>query len=303
MAEQQLIRTLDQGTYEAKSFKGWGKYFIKCNDPEAKYTSNQLSNSFVLSKNFPVIPAEIYTAIIKLYEHWVTNEKANSMEALVLLLRDSETLTKWRAIVPQQYISGGRVDGDNNISRDLLTGEAYTIFPQEGWLVAGSSHSHNTMGAFWSGRDDSDELPNPGLHMVTGEVGVINRTRASIVHHKQRYEIDVNKVMDTTLLADVSFHPSVLCMFKTLEESPQVKEKRVITTTRIKTRPVQYQDEYDYGIEYGGLYGSDDEAQSTLIHLDYLLAALAMLDKNTKYQAAKLVLEYLEPEVIQACGL
>ena len=128
------------------------------------------------------------------------------------MLRDNATRTKWKIVVPKQTVSGVSVKSvlANNV--DIETGEKYTQFPPEGWVHAGSSHSHNTMQAFFSSTDDKSELTVPGLHIV---VGAINHKKneysykASIVAQKLRKEVEIEDVVDIEP-EDLPFHKNIL---------------------------------------------------------------------------------------------
>ena len=83
---------------------------------------------------------------------------------------------------------------------DIETGELVEQWPPEGWRPCGSSHSHNSMGAFFSGTDDKYELGDPGLHIVVGKIDTVANTYdlcASITANHRRFLIDPELVVET----------------------------------------------------------------------------------------------------------
>jgi hypothetical protein len=116
-------------------------------------------------------------------------------------------------VVPKQIVTGTHVEADLRQSVDLETGEEYTMFPPLGWVHAGTSHSHNTMSAFYSPTDDASELSVPGLHIVVGSIDhkkMEYEYIASIVLQKNRKSVDLFDVVDTEPVKDVPFHDKVL---------------------------------------------------------------------------------------------
>jgi len=175
-------------------------------DPDGVDLSNFERKGINLNKDFPKIPGELWSRYIALCFHMCPKEtRVSSMhhddqyEVQVCLLRDVETLTKWKIVVPKQIVSGVSVKSDLTHCIDIETGEKYEQFPPEGWLHAGSSHSHNTMEAFFSYIDDKSELSMPGLHIVVGEIDhkkLEYSYQASIVLRKMRKEINIKEVVD-----------------------------------------------------------------------------------------------------------
>lgn len=167
---------------------------------------------FALAQDFPRLPGHIHAAWVQLALA-TCDGSAKSVDAGsevgIVLARDAATLRQWRAFCPRQSVGGAHVALRMDALCDLLTGEAFDGLP-EGWLHAGTSHSHNTMPAFFSSTDNEDELPLPGLHYVLGKLdGPTYAWAASIVRHRQRYILDdIRSVVDVE--GSGTFHPSCL---------------------------------------------------------------------------------------------
>jgi hypothetical protein len=206
--------------YKINGSKAWGKYLAKISDPEGTDVSKKTISEFSLNKNFPKIPAEQWSPYISLcfYMCPANAKKLNrfdhdsQLEVQVCLLRDQATLTKWKIVVPKQVVTGTRVDANLQKSIDLVTGEEYTMFPPMGWLHAGSSHSHNTMSAFFSSVDDESEKSVPGLHIVVGSIDhdkMEYEFVASVVLQKNRKTVELDDVVETEPVS-CPFHEKVL---------------------------------------------------------------------------------------------
>jgi hypothetical protein len=190
----------------------YGCYLAPARDPLADgEIPEEALTSFQLHDDPPVIPAELWSAWIKLAFHFVKGE--NGVEVGARIMRHAEHHDQWRFLIPRQLVDGASVEvasTDNAI--DLLSGEVVATYPPEDWVSFGSTHSHNTMSSFFSPVDDSTELGDPGLHIVIGDVNPEKMTytlKASITAHRKRYIIDHDKVLDTTPQT-TDFHPAVL---------------------------------------------------------------------------------------------
>ena len=145
--------------------------------------------------------------------HNYHNYNNKQLEVSVLLCRKADDLTQWRILVPKQQVTHASVSAETKLSIDIETGEVCDVFPPPGWLHAGSSHSHNTMSAFFSGTDDHSELTVPGLHIVVGSIKREAETYdalASIVLRQCRKKVDINAVVDAEHIDEVTFHSNVL---------------------------------------------------------------------------------------------
>lgn len=211
----QVLRTVKGGAIGADHFPGHGTILRAVDDPDGVTLEPELFAAIRLEPNFQKIPAELANRISDLYVTMLGRQKEAGFsfqstdaqkEVSVVLLRDEETQTKWRVLVPTQVVGGASVEADYTKPLcDIVTGEKIEQFPPPGWLHAGSSHSHNTMGAFFSGVDDKNELPMPGVHFVLGgfrqvevEGGHIWNfdVAASIVYHHRRFEKVVEQGAD-----------------------------------------------------------------------------------------------------------
>lgn len=208
-----ILRTPSDGCFEVyESY--WGKYIRPCFDPEAnvEITKDHLEK-FELNPNVHKIQAELWSRWVKLCFHFVDKVK-NSVEVSVRILRSEEDPSKYRILVPKQVVSGAAVRVDSfDESIDIETGEVLTQYPPEGWIPVGSSHSHNTMPAFFSGTDDKYELGDPGIHLVVGGIKVQSNTyeiAASVVGSGRRFKVSYKDLIDASPVHDVQFHPKVV---------------------------------------------------------------------------------------------
>jgi len=146
------------------------------------------------------------------------SNSATELEVTALLCRRIDDLTQWKIVIPKQVVSRASVFAEISRTIDIETGEIYEIFPPTGYVHAGSTHSHNTMEAFFSSTDDKSELGVPGLHIVVGRVNQERRTyefKASIVLRKQRKDVAFRDVVDHTPMPGVTYHTNVLEHIKT----------------------------------------------------------------------------------------
>lgn len=145
---------------------------------------------------------------------------SGDLEVSCVFARKGPDFKEWRILVPKQKVSGGSVDADFSELCDIETGEVFEGFPPD-WHHAGSSHSHNTMSAFFSATDDRSELGVPGLHIVVGSIKKNEGTytyKASVVLRQLRKNVDLDDVVATQSDDDnenYTFHPKVLEMVTT----------------------------------------------------------------------------------------
>lgn len=160
------------------------------------------------------------------------------LEVSCVLLRKVDDLTKWRILIPRQNVTKGSVNANFDKLRDIETGEEITQFPPLGWAHAGSSHSHNTMQAYFSSTDDGSELGVPGLHIVVGNLMKYDtsyKVKASLVLRHNRRILDINDVVDVTPDAAV-FHRDVLAMINK-DSAPISNTPAASTTTASPATP------------------------------------------------------------------
>lgn len=230
-----IIRSIDQGCFKIFQSSAWGKYLVPVKDPEGIELSKFEREGIQLKKDFPKIPSDVWSRYISLCFYMCPPDSKkvsmamhdSQLEVQVCLLRDAETLTKWKIVVPKQVVSGVRVKADLTKCIDIETGEKYEQFPPQGWLHAGSSHSHNTMAAFFSSTDDKSELTVPGLHIVVGNINHEKREytyAASVVLQKIRKEIELDDVCEADP-EGLEFHPDVLGYIDTILSSNATQTK------------------------------------------------------------------------------
>ena len=208
-----ILRTTDNGCWEV--YDGtWGSYLRPAFDPDANavITDEHLKH-FKLNENIYRIPSELWAKWIKLCFHYVDKVQA-CVEVSVRILRSVEDPSVYRFLVPRQKVSGASVRVDSfDEAIDLDTGEEITQYPPEGWIPVGSSHSHNTMQAFFSGTDDKYELGDPGIHIVVGSVNTKEMKytiAASVVGSGRRFMVEYDKLIDATPSPGEEFHPKVI---------------------------------------------------------------------------------------------
>lgn len=165
-----------RGILAAELEPAWGTTLHPAEDPTAPEVPPALLGAVQLPPDFPRIPAPLWAAFRDLCFHflnWETKEPDSAQEVQVVWTRRGPNFQEWEGWVPTQVIGGATVDTDLRVPLlNLLTGERFdslAALTLSGRAHAGSSHSHNVMGCFFSSRDDAGELSVPGLHAVLGE--------------------------------------------------------------------------------------------------------------------------------------
>jgi hypothetical protein len=255
---KERVFSTNKGAFEVMDAAAWGRVLIPVEDPRFRTVTSEDVKGIKLIDDFPRIPPELWTRWIDLCFH-LSIEGAPSryssnreLEVQVLLCRKREDLTQWRILVPMQEVSGASVSAEVKDCIDIATGEKFDYFPPQGWLHVGSSHSHNTMDAFFSSTDDGSELSVPGLHIVVGRINKKANTytqKSSIVLRKLRKHVDFHDVVDATPIEDVTFHEDVLAyvsvaswqsMFPTMSwGGPAYPKDDTPETTRITSTALQ----------------------------------------------------------------
>lgn len=245
------------GYYKIVKSPAWGKFLIPSENPDGIELTDAEREGIQLNKEFPKIPADKWQRYLNLCFYLCPRSGSRplsskyhdeQLEVQVCLLRDAETLTKWKLVVPKQVVSGVSVKATLANSIDIETGERYTQFPPPGWVHAGSSHSHNTMPAFFSSTDDKSELSVPGLHIVVGDLNHDKRTytwAASIVQRKMRKDIeDLDLVVDGDLEEDLAFHPDVTDYIEDVREANKKLYARILESKKPKQQKKSYTNWY-----------------------------------------------------------
>lgn len=119
-----------------------------------------------------------------LLEAWEFFRKVNeehSSEAIVILCHDDNV--GFYLSVPKQKVSGASLDYDMEEMKNVI----------------GTIHSHNTMSAFHSGTDHSDEQKFDGVHITLGNVDEsFPSISCSIMKNGQRFMSKVDQLFDFT---------------------------------------------------------------------------------------------------------
>lgn len=221
-----FVRSKKHGCFKFQSSTAWGKFLQPAEDPEGVALTKFERTGIQLIKDFPKVPPELWSRIIGLYfymcppaETLSASYHDSQLEVQVCFLRDVETKQKWKVVVPKQTVSGISVKSELNQCIDIATGEKYDQFPPPGWLHAGSSHSHNTMDAFFSSIDDKSELTVPGLHIVVGNIDhdkLEYSYQASVVLRKMRKDIELEQAVAVNSGLELEFHEDVLDYINTV---------------------------------------------------------------------------------------
>jgi hypothetical protein len=208
-----ILRTASDGCFEIYD-GAWGKYLRPTFDPTANAEVNKEHlEHFELKSDIHRIPADLWQRWVQLCFYYV-DKISSSLEVSVRILRSEEDPSKYRFIVPRQEVTAASVRAnDFSDAVDIETGEAITEYPPVGWIPVGSSHSHNTMQAFFSGTDDKYELGDPGIHIVIGSINLKTRNysiKASVVGSGRRFDVKHEALIDATPMDDMLYHPNVL---------------------------------------------------------------------------------------------
>jgi hypothetical protein len=209
-----IIRTRKDGCFQVRS-NVWGQFLAPCDDPEAFADLEKGAlDKFELHPDIHRIPADLWSRWVQLCFHFA-HLRSSDLEVSCRLLRQEDDRSQWRIIVPRQEVTGGSVRIDSfDEAIDIATGELIAQYPPQGWVPAGSSHSHHSMTLDkFSSTDDASELGCPGLHIVISHVDVTTRrykpTASITANHRRFYLPDAAAVIDLKPTAE-TFHPAVL---------------------------------------------------------------------------------------------
>ncbi len=104
-----------------------------------------------------LIPWTIYVDIVGLFKR--VNAIHRSEAVVYVWRREADNMMTFT--VPEQYVSGARAE---------VVDTTLTPPEPEGWVLFAHIHSHNTMGAFFSGTDDSGEKQDGLVYGVVGKI-------------------------------------------------------------------------------------------------------------------------------------
>ena len=252
-----VLRTTRDGCFSLTS-NYYGTYIAPVADPLADtiITKEQMEG-FELSDDIARIPSELWSRWIQLCIEMVKRNNAD-LEVSCRLLRSEADPSVYRILVPVQQVTTVSVRVDSFDSAvDIETGETVTQYPPEGWRPVGSSHSHNTMNAFFSGTDDKYELGDPGLHIVVGEFDVKTLSYelvASVTANFRRFLIDPDKVVDVTPHDSATYHPNVL---------DAIKLSGAVLPVRTATKSMSHYGLDDWEYDYNPVFRSTSSFLST----------------------------------------
>lgn len=214
-----------------------GIIFRPSANPDGADLPGDVMEGIMLSDGMPRIPRECWTAMIRLFIHCVEKDPRESShatdannEVCVVFAANYTTGEVIVAAMPQ-VVGPARVVMDRTRGAcNLITGQYYNMWPPPGYAEIGDCHSHNRMGAFFSGVDDNDDRALPGIHMVCGaferkDGGWGYRIASSIVADKMRFKkvlymdgeaLKIRDMEYTDLVPDISWsedtplHPDVM---------------------------------------------------------------------------------------------
>lgn len=207
-----LLRTPLHGCFTLRS-NTWGSFLAPTHDPEANVEIDKEDfEAFELHQDIHPIPPDLWERWVQLCFYFVKNNIANGVEVSCRFLRKEDDLSQWRIVIPIQEVDAASVRVQSfDYVVDIETGETIE-YPPAGWIPSGSSHSHNTMQAFFSGVDDKYELSDPGLHIVVGSISVYRNTytlKASIVAGGRRFDVPHDRVVEIGGIKHM-YHENVL---------------------------------------------------------------------------------------------
>ena len=228
----EILRTPADGCWTFAS-NSWGRYLIRAEDPTADAViTDDHFESFELRDDVPKIPFPLWNRWLNLCFELTRLDNRN-LEVSCRFLRNEADPTVYRIVVPEQSVTTASVRVDSfDKAIDITTGEVIEQWPPEGWRPCGSSHSHNTMDAFFSGTDDKYELGDPGLHIVVGNIDPKtggHSVKTSITANKRRFIINFTDVVGAYTDVKTDFYPSVLTIIKL----PAASTTPAYTSTRI----------------------------------------------------------------------
>ena len=156
------------------------------------------------------IPLDEFAYVLNFF---IAVYKKYKTEAVVILFYSIES-QEWLAFAPDQIVGHSSVRYTDGLQFD-------------GWLKAGTIHSHCDFGASHSGGDDHDEQFFDGIHITVGNV---NREHpsisVSIVVNGQRFKKDADEYLD--LVTEKSF--STECVVTSQEP---IFEDQIVPNTSI----------------------------------------------------------------------
>lgn len=163
--------------------------------PMAPITLNLVDVEPSFNPSFKRIPGELWMKVVEFYT--LVFDKFES-EAAVLLLYNPDT-QEWDVLTPKQTVTGAHAT--YNLDQAAMEDPRLS---SGGYNIVGTSHSHGSMPAFWSGTDDQDELKFDGIHITVGKVNSKPTYAASIVFAGLRFETKISDLVDMPEPAEIN---------------------------------------------------------------------------------------------------
>lgn len=180
--------------------------------PDGVDLPENIHEGIMLDPSAPVIPSECWTAMIRLFIYCIERDPRSDKnstvdannEVCVVFAAHTESNHVIVAAMPQ-VVGPARVIMDRTRGAcNLITGEYYPSWPPPSYFEIGDCHSHNRMGAFFSGTDDRDDKGLPGVHLVCGsfkhDKGWTYKIATSVVVDQHRYEKVIRQNEDGSLV-------------------------------------------------------------------------------------------------------
>lgn len=191
-----------KGPYALQNWDRLGSILIASEDPEGEDIPKEAFDAIILPSDRHLIHGDHWNAWLNLCIHMLgkvdskvrSPDSGQEVSCAFMLPPGKKHLEIW---IQTQRTGGASVDIDyTKPLRNILTGEEYpnlASMEDAGYIKMGGCHSHNTIGAFFSGTDDKNEKPQPGYHFVVGafeqkEGSWFYRHALSITANNRRFE-------------------------------------------------------------------------------------------------------------------
>lgn len=164
-----------------------GVFFRKISD--GLYRGLPMGPESFFKFSLPKIPKEILSKQVSFYR--ATMKRCNQAEAYSIVMYDKEK-QEYFLVIPKQKVSKGSVQYSQKDLREK--------YPSNRYIEVISAHSHNTMGAYFSGIDDRDEQGDM-VYMVMGKLDQPSPSfsiRANL-YGKQCCFVSLEDIFDITL--------------------------------------------------------------------------------------------------------
>ena len=284
-----ILRTQRDGCWQVQS-NSWGQFLAPAVDPDADtvITKEQLEG-FELHPDTPKIPTELWSKWVNLCIE-LCRRGTGDLEVSCRLLRHVDDPTKYRICVPVQKVTSVSVRVESfDKAVDIETGELIEQWPPEGWRPCGSSHSHNTMDAFFSGTDDKYELGDPGLHIVVGKINTQTGDHelcASVTANMRRFLIDPEDVLTMECSTDEVYSPKCLDAITFTPAAPKLGRYKTVTTTHHWA-----DDNYSSNTFLAPISALDAEKNAVMAAVDQLILRAKTLDESPEKALSDLAYE------------